>query len=731
MTSHGQIQAEPTPSPPRDRRNGLKTGAPRYWRYIDPMQLTVNLFLGLIAGSVILHFFGARWALTWIASICIAHTANRLATNGLQRGDRRMFIPTVASNALILLLWSSACVALWFTGNKSAWVWTCAVLATLAFHTTFAGQRNFRLNLIALAIPLVPLLYVMIAAGWQEYPWWIAILSSIASFGTIACIGGAAYVAHQNYLRMKKAVTAAKATQERLEFAIESAGDGYFELDFSDMIYRPNPKLALSLGFDPGEKDMTTLRNRVHPDDAEETFGNLGKCVQGDLSGWDQDLRARVATGGFRWMHLRARVLVDGSRRILIGTLVDLSERKALEASLRTAKETAEDSSRFKSEFLANMSHEIRTPLNGVLGMAQSLAADPMPEAQKEKVAVILESGKSLMALLNDVLDLSKIEAGRIELAPVPGELLHTIERTRQLFQSRADEKGLDLVMRESEGIPERLLYDPLRVRQCISNLLSNAIKFTETGRIEISASAQRLEDRTYLISVTIADTGIGMNQEVVARLFSAFTQADGGTTRRFGGTGLGLAISRHLARLMGGDITATSAEGAGSAFVLTFRAEAAFLSQPEIKAATTHAAPIRDMRGARVLLTDDNAINRKVIRFFLQPQGCAITEATNGQEALDLLAAQPFDIVLLDVHMPVMDGTQTIKAIRAAPAPWRDTPVIALTADAMSGDREKYLALGMDDYVAKPVDQRELIAKMQQLLSAYERTPLRAAAIG
>jgi CheY-like chemotaxis protein len=205
----------------------------------------------------------------------------------------------------------------------------------------------------------------------------------------------------------------------------------------------------------------------------------------------------------------------------------------------------------------------------------------------------------------------------------------------------------------------------------------------------------------------------------VTDKLFTVFTQADGATTRKFGGSGLGLAISRQLARMMGGDITVTSREGKGSTFTLTFKAdEAEPVAAPAPKAeAVAPSAAKRSLRGARVLLTDDNAINRQVIKLFLAPQGCEIQEATNGKEALDKIATQPFDIVLLDVHMPVMDGKEAIQRLRAANQPWSTIPVIALTADAMSGDREKYLALGMTDYVSKPVDQRELLVKMHQVL--------------
>jgi signal transduction histidine kinase/ActR/RegA family two-component response regulator len=416
-------------------------------------------------------------------------------------------------------------------------------------------------------------------------------------------------------------------------------------------------------------------------------------------------------------MQMRAQVIAENAvhGRKLIGTVVDLTAWKTIEDELRAAKESAEASSNAKSQFLANMSHEIRTPLNGVLGMAQALEGDDLSAAQREKVNIILDSGKSLMALLNDVLDLTKIEAGKLEISSVPGDFLHTMKRTRQLFQSTAEDKGLELFVRYDSNFPQRLSYDPTRVRQCVSNLLSNAIKFTAQGRVEVAISAKRQDDGQFMVAVDVSDTGIGMNEDVIAKLFTVFTQADGATTRKFGGSGLGLAISRQLARMMGGDLTVTSQSGKGSTFRLTFKAQEA--APAPVAAPTPKLEPSkRTLRGLRVLLTDDNAINRQVIKLFLAPQGCDITEATNGKEALDKIAQGEFDIVLLDIHMPVMDGKEAIARLRRD-ARWETLPVIALTADAMSGDREKYLALGMTDYVSKPVDQRELIAKMNQVL--------------
>jgi len=395
-------------------------------------------------------------------------------------------------------------------------------------------------------------------------------------------------------------------------------------------------------------------------------------------------------------------------------------ERTERLAEVEAARDAAEAATRAKSEFVANMSHEIRTPLNGVLGMAQALEAHELSPEVRAMVGTIRESGSTLLAILNDVLDLSKIEAGRLEISPVDSAPVHTIGQIHALFMPVAAEKNVRLVL--DNGIPKslRLRYDPVRVRQCVSNLISNAVKFTNDGRIIVQTSIATAPNGRSRITIEVADTGIGMDEAAIRRLFRSFSQADGSISRKFGGAGLGLAISRRLARLMGGDIIVRSTPGIGSVFTFYFLADPPLADSGE--AADAGDAPEEKrtrLRDARVLLTDDNAINRQVVRLFLQPQGAIITEATNGQEALDALSTQPFDLVLLDLHMPVMDGAEAIRQIRASSHGWRDIPVIALTADAMAGDRERLLAMGMSGYVSKPVDQGELLAAIGVALGA------------
>jgi signal transduction histidine kinase/ActR/RegA family two-component response regulator len=379
----------------------------------------------------------------------------------------------------------------------------------------------------------------------------------------------------------------------------------------------------------------------------------------------------------------------------------------------------AESANRAKSEFLATMSHEVRTPLNGVLGMAQVLAAEKLTPQQHATVATILDSGRMLMSILNDVLDLSKVEAGKLEISPVAFDLRRTFQRLHELFRPRAEEKNIKFEIVCEPSVPAGVSGDPVRIRQCVANLVSNAIKFTSEGEVHVRVSAaphlSAPSADAMLVTVSVSDTGIGLDDEAMGRLFQAFSQADSTTTRRFGGTGLGLVITRRLAELMGGGVTVTSEPNVGSTFVLTFLAAPAKLVAGAKE--NDQSRRLVKLSGARVLIVDDNAINRQVARMFLEPHQVRLTEAADGVQALEALASHGADLVLMDIHMPVMDGLETLKRIRAANTPWRDVPVIALTADAMQGDRERFVSRGMNGYISKPLDQREAIGEIVRVL--------------
>jgi signal transduction histidine kinase/FixJ family two-component response regulator len=420
-----------------------------------------------------------------------------------------------------------------------------------------------------------------------------------------------------------------------------------------------------------------------------------------------------------RIVQITYRPMADG-RKVAIS--VDVTELRQRERDLKKAQKAAVAASNAKSAFLANMSHEIRTPLNGILGMAQVLEMGNLEAEQREQVQTILDSGRNLMALLNDVLDLSKIEAGKIAIVTADTDLTHTLRRLHRLWKPKAEEAGLEFYLSLDADLPQVLNFDAVRVRQCVSNLISNAIKFTAKGRVEVFVTAKKRDDGAQMVKIRVSDTGVGMDEETMSRLFRPFTQADDSTSRKYGGTGLGLSITRSLAELMGGEATVRSEIGRGSEFTFTFLAADAAPQHRVVNEGMTlsedESRNVLKSQSLRLLLVDDHPINRQVASLFLRPFNMRIVEATNGKEALACLERETFDMVLLDVHMPVMDGTETIRAIRNGGQSFANIPVLALTADAMTGDKERYLAMGMDGYLSKPIAERDLITEITRVQS-------------
>lgn len=371
--------------------------------------------------------------------------------------------------------------------------------------------------------------------------------------------------------------------------------------------------------------------------------------------------------------------------------------------SLEAARTEAVHASHAKSAFLAMMSHELRTPMNGVLGMAQALKTGRLDAKQAEQVEMLIRSGDTLMAILNDILDLSKVEAGRLELEAEVFDLHDLAGRVCDLWRDAAAAKELNLLSVIDPATPRWVEGDPTRIRQIMLNLLSNALKFTAHGCVRLSLRPARGEG----IEIVVDDTGIGMSPEQQARLFQPFTQGDLTVTRRFGGTGLGLAISRQLADMMGGHIAVESAEGEGSTFRVTLPLAA--VDAPVREAVPE--PPVEGIAGLRILVVEDNLINQAVARAVLEAADAVIDVAGDGIEALEKLKSQTFDLVLMDVHMPRMDGIEALRAIRdGAAGGAADLPVVALTADAMAGEDKRLLRLGFDGVQPKPIVPRDLI---------------------
>jgi PAS domain S-box-containing protein len=430
------------------------------------------------------------------------------------------------------------------------------------------------------------------------------------------------------------------------------------------------------------------------------------------------------------WIQSAAHYEQDerGRPKRLIAAMQNITERKAAEQALIAAKEEAESATLAKSAFLATMSHEIRTPLNGVLGMAQAMATGELDAEQRARLNVIRQSGESLLAILNDVLDLSKIEAGKVVLEHAAFDLEETARGALSAFAATAQAKGLALTLKVKPAARGVYLGDSVRVRQILYNLISNALKFTEKGGVGVTLSR-----RGGRLRLQVVDTGIGVAPDKLAGLFQKFSQADASTTRRYGGTGLGLAICRDLAALMGGEIRAESAPGEGATFTV------------ELPLEKTADAPAWSARGAgdpsiaaaeqgpaiRVLAAEDNSMNQLVLRTLLAQIGIEPTIVSNGQEAVDAWASEPWEMILMDVQMPVVDGPTATGMIRARERAARlaRTPIIALTANAMAHQVAEYAEAGMDDFVAKPIEAARLFAAIEAALIARRKAVSEAAA--
>jgi PAS domain S-box-containing protein len=515
-----------------------------------------------------------------------------------------------------------------------------------------------------------------------------------------------------------------RRSELRFRSMIENALDLITIVGARGTILYESPSLKRVLGYAPEELLGRVALRYVHRQDRAEVRAQLSEVFAG---------KRREACGIFRFRHK------DGSYRILeticqqvsflagTGGVVinsrDVSDHYAAQERVRAANReleqalaVAREATELKSRFLANMSHEIRTPMNGILGMAQLLQGTPLDAEQRQIANDINLSARSLLTIINDILDISKIEAGKLAVENVPFRIGDVVREVAALVAPVAVEKGIAFDSVIGKCVPGRVSGDPVRFRQVLLNLAGNAVKFTLQGRVSLKVTCAEVAPASLLVKCSVTDTGIGMTAEQQAHLFESFRQGDNSTTRQFGGSGLGLAISRELARMMKGDVTCTSAPGVGSTFRFTALLEQPAVANPAPEEPESAAASGATRRG-RILLAEDNDINARLAARLLENAGHSVRTVRNGEQAVQAFQEEKWDIVMMDIQMPVLDGMDATRQIRRLPA-GDSVTIIALTANAMAGDREQYLEAGMDDYLSKPLHTREMHAKIQQALA-------------
>jgi PAS domain S-box-containing protein len=524
----------------------------------------------------------------------------------------------------------------------------------------------------------------------------------------------------------------AKAREGLYETVVETASLAIILTDENGRITYLNAVAGELFGLSLEHATECSFTRLVHPKNVpianpESAPATMWKLLSAQVAAPNAEYMAKLSNGREIPVELSLSCWKYAGKMMFAAMIRDVTERKRIEAELLAAKETAEAANRAKSEFLANMSHEIRTPMNGILGMTSLMLDSNLSIDHRQCMNAIKISADGLLKIINDILDFSKIEAGRMSLDPIEFDLSRQVRDTMLMFKERASQKRLELAVDLAGDVPHYVTGDPVRLRQVLTNLIGNAVKFTDSGGVTVRAACQAHDDKSCLLHFTVVDTGIGISAEQQSLVFEPFSQADRSITRKYGGTGLGLSISTRLVRMMGGEIWVESDPGKGTAFHFTARFDAAKAPQPsqELENLAISVANSTCERPLNILIAEDNLVNQRLLVTVLKRRGHSVAVAVNGDEAVALWRERRFDLILMDINMPIMDGMQATMIIRRYErATATRTPIIAVTALAMEGDRERFLKAGLDDYVSKPVENSELIRVVESHAAAPDSDP-------
>jgi signal transduction histidine kinase/DNA-binding response OmpR family regulator len=517
---------------------------------------------------------------------------------------------------------------------------------------------------------------------------------------------------------------ALKISESRLAEAqrIAKIGNWEFDINLNEVYWSPEVYKVFELNPAEFVPTLGNYLNYIASEDRNRVINATKETIEGRPFNVDFQI---ITPGGVKYANSQGYALMGEGKvtKKIIGTLQDITERKLAEQEIQKARELSENSMKVREIFLANMSHEIRTPMNAILGFTRLLYETNLSDEQKGFIDAIHFSGENLLVIINDILDLSKIQSGKMLIEHCEFNFRELLAGIVSVLKPKATEKGLQLTYKIADYIPVAVKGDPVRLNQVLTNLISNAVKFTEKGGVYLDIDATGVEEKEFMMQLRVRDTGIGIPEDKHAVIFENFVQASSDSTRKYGGTGLGLTIVKNLIELQHGKITLTSKPGYGSTFTVQLPFERAAdhgKTSPALASKKTSES-YEALRGVRVLVAEDNSVNQLLIRKVLEKVGCKIQIASSGLEALGCLKTEPYDIVLMDIQMPEMDGYEATGLIRLdSQSPYAEIPIIAMTAHAFGSDVNKCISAGMNDYISKPFQAENLYSKMcKQLMKS------------